>query len=88
MYAAAILDEKGLWLLARIKRSKSGICFLMQRDTPDWNPHAGPFLRLNEVIRFLGYEKIREIDKASKNAKDFDTGILLLVAESVPQVKQ
>jgi len=40
MYAAAILDEKGLWLLARIKRSKSGIYFLMQRDTPDWNPHA------------------------------------------------
>ncbi len=40
MYAAAIFDEKGLWLLARIKRSNSGIYFLMQRDTPDWDPHA------------------------------------------------
>jgi hypothetical protein len=49
---------------------------------------SGPFLRLNEVIRFLGYKKIREIDEASKNAKDFDTGILLSVAESVPLVKQ
>jgi len=36
----------------------------------------------------LGYKKIREIDEALKNAKDFDTGILLSVAESVPQVKQ
>src|SRR5713226_2075645 len=40
MYAVAIRDGNGLWLLARIRRSKSGIYFLMQRDTPDWNPHA------------------------------------------------
>ncbi len=40
IYAVAIRDGNGLWLLARIRRSKSGIYFLMQRDTPDWNPHA------------------------------------------------
>jgi hypothetical protein len=30
---------------------------------------SGPCLRLNEVIRFLGYEKVCEIDEASKSAK-------------------
>ncbi len=47
---------------------------------------SGPCLRLNEVIRFLGYEKVREIDESSKNAKDFDTNTLLAAGESVPQV--
>ena len=45
---------------------------------------SGPCLRLQEVIRFLGYGKIREIDEASKNAKDFDTNVLLAAGESVP----
>jgi hypothetical protein len=40
MYAAAICDDNGLWLLARVKRSRSGIYFLMQREIPDWDPHA------------------------------------------------
>lgn len=47
---------------------------------------SGPCLRLNEVIRFLGYDQIREIDESSKNAKDFDTGILLAAGESVPEI--
>ena len=45
---------------------------------------SGPCLRLNEVIRFLGYEKLREIDEASKNAKDFDTSVVFAAAEGVP----
>lgn len=45
---------------------------------------SGPCLRLHEVIRFLGYGKIREIDEASKNAKDFDTNVLLAAGEGVP----
>jgi hypothetical protein len=45
---------------------------------------SGPCLRLNEVIKFLGYEKVREIDEVSKNAKDFDTNVLLTAGESVP----
>jgi hypothetical protein len=45
---------------------------------------SGPCLRLNEVIRFLGYQKIREIDESSKNAKDFDTSVLLAAGEGVP----
>jgi hypothetical protein len=47
---------------------------------------SGPCLRLNEVIRFLGYEKVREIDESSKNAKDFDTNTLLAAGESVPHI--
>jgi hypothetical protein len=47
---------------------------------------SGPCLRLNEVIRFLGYEKLREIDEVSKNAKDFDPNVLLAGGESVPVV--
>jgi len=47
---------------------------------------SGPCLRLNEVIRFLGYEKLREIDKLSKNAKDFDPNVLLAGGETVPLV--
>jgi hypothetical protein len=45
---------------------------------------SGPCLRLNEVIKFLGYEKLREIDEGSKSAKDFDTNILLAAGERVP----
>jgi hypothetical protein len=45
---------------------------------------SGPCLRLNEVIKFLGYEKLREIDEMSKKAGDFDTNALLAVGESVP----
>jgi hypothetical protein len=47
---------------------------------------SGPCLRLNEVIRFLGYEKVREIDELSKKAKDFDPNVLLSGGESVPPV--
>ena len=47
---------------------------------------SGPCLRLNEVIRFLGYEKLREIDELSKNAKNFDPNVLLSGGESVPLV--
>jgi hypothetical protein len=47
---------------------------------------SGPCLRLNEVIRFLGYEKLREIDELSKNAIDFDPNVLLAGGESVPLV--
>jgi hypothetical protein len=47
---------------------------------------SGPCLRLNEVIRFLGYERLREIDESSKNAKDFDPNVLLAGGESVPLV--
>jgi hypothetical protein len=45
-----------------------------------------PCLRLNEVIRFLGYEKLREIDESSKQAKDFDTNAMLSAGESVPPI--
>lgn len=45
---------------------------------------SGPCLRLNEVIRFLGYEKVREIDELSKNAREFDPNVLLTSGEGVP----
>jgi hypothetical protein len=45
---------------------------------------SGPCLRLNEVIRFLGYEKVREIDELSKNAREFDPNVLLASGEGVP----
>ena len=44
---------------------------------------SGPCLRLNEVIRFLGYKKLREIDESSKTAREFDTDILLAAGEAV-----
>jgi hypothetical protein len=47
---------------------------------------SGPCLRLNEVIRFLGYEKLREMDESSKNAKDFDTNTMLAAGEIVPHI--
>ena len=45
---------------------------------------SGPCLRLNEVIRFLGYNSLREMDESVKTAKEFDTNILLAAGESVP----
>jgi hypothetical protein len=47
---------------------------------------SGPCLRLHELIKFLGYEKLRDIDESSKKAKDFDTGSLLAASESVPPI--
>jgi hypothetical protein len=47
---------------------------------------SGPCLRLNDVIRFLGYEKVREIDELSKKVKEFDTNVLLAAGERVPEV--
>lgn len=44
---------------------------------------SGPCLRLNEVIRFLGYEKLREIDEMSKNSKDFDIADLVAAGDTV-----
>ena len=48
---------------------------------------SGPCLRLNEVIRFLGYEKIREIDESSKDAKNFDANLLMNAGEGVPEFR-
>jgi hypothetical protein len=45
---------------------------------------SGPCLRLNEVIRFLGYEKVREIDESAKSATNFDANVLLGAGENVP----
>jgi hypothetical protein len=47
---------------------------------------SGPCLRLNEVIRFLGYENVREIDESAKSATNFDANVLLAAGESVPRV--
>jgi hypothetical protein len=47
---------------------------------------SGPCLRLHEVIRFLGYEKLRELDESSKSAKDFDTNTMLTAGEMVPHI--
>jgi len=44
---------------------------------------SGPALRLNEVIRFLGYAKIREIDESFKNKNEFDANVLLSAGERV-----
>ena len=45
---------------------------------------SGPCLRLNEVIRFLGYEKVREIYESSKGDRNFDASVLLAAGEGVP----
>jgi len=42
---------------------------------------SGPALRLNEVIRYLGYSKIREIDESFKNKNEFDANFLLSAGE-------
>ncbi|OGH18455.1 MAG: hypothetical protein A2868_02615 [Candidatus Levybacteria bacterium RIFCSPHIGHO2_01_FULL_40_15b] len=44
---------------------------------------SGPCLRLNEVIRFLGYKRIREIDESNKNSKDFNPNSLFSAGEQV-----
>lgn len=49
---------------------------------------SGPCLRLNEVIRFLGYEKIREIDESCKDSKNLDANVLMTAGESVPEFRQ
>lgn len=45
---------------------------------------SGPCLRLNEVIRFLGYEKVREVDESSRSAKTIDANVLLEAGKNVP----
>ncbi|PYO03848.1 MAG: hypothetical protein DMD89_01070 [Candidatus Rokuibacteriota bacterium] len=41
MYAVAIRDDVGLWLLCRVRRSSRGdVYVLFPRSDPDWNPHA------------------------------------------------
>jgi hypothetical protein len=40
------------------------------------------------VIRFLGYEKIREIDESSKGAKNFDPNIVMSAGEAVPEFRR
>src|SRR3954471_15574165 len=45
---------------------------------------SGPCLRLNEVIRFLGYDQVRDIDEAAKNALGFDSGVVFSASEPVP----
>jgi hypothetical protein len=47
---------------------------------------SGPCLRLHEVIKFLGYDKLRELDELSRNAKEFDPGALTAAGENVPLV--
>jgi hypothetical protein len=44
---------------------------------------SGSALRLNEVIRFLGYKKVREIDESLKNNDEFDGNMLLSVGERI-----
>lgn len=44
---------------------------------------SGPALRLNEVIRYLGYSKIREIDESFKNKNEFDANLLLGAGERI-----
>lgn len=48
---------------------------------------SGPCLRLNEVIRFLGYDKVREIDESSREARTFDANVLLGAGEGVPDLR-
>src|SRR3989344_332558 len=42
---------------------------------------SGACLRLNEVINFIGYKKIRDIDESYKNSKDFDPQVLFAAGE-------
>jgi hypothetical protein len=48
---------------------------------------SGPCLRLNEVIRFLGYDKVREIYESSTDAKSFDSNLLMTAGEAVPEFR-
>lgn len=45
---------------------------------------SGPCLRLNEVIRFLGYDQVREIDESSKNNANLDSKTIFSASEAVP----
>jgi len=36
------------------------------------------------AARSSGYEKVRELDETSKNAKDFDANAFMAAGESVP----
>lgn len=45
-------------------------------------------LSLNEQIRFLGYERVRQIDKAAKSATNFDANALLAAGENVQCVHE
>jgi hypothetical protein len=45
---------------------------------------SGPCLRLNEVIRFWGMRKVREIDDSAKSDTNFDANVLLGAGENVP----
>jgi len=38
------------------------------------------------VIKFLGYQKLREIDEYAKGAGDFDANTLFAAGETVPLV--
>lgn len=49
---------------------------------------SGPCLQLNEVIRFLGYDKIRKIDQSSKDTNNFDSNVLMTAGEAVPELRQ
>jgi hypothetical protein len=44
---------------------------------------SGSGLRLNEVVRFLGYNKVREIDESLKDKADFNGNALLEIGERV-----
>lgn len=44
---------------------------------------AGPCLRLNEVVRYLGYKKIREVDESYKSKTEFEPQILFSQGEQV-----
>ena len=45
---------------------------------------SGPCLRLNEVIKFLAYEQVREIDESAKSATRLDATALFGAGENVP----
>jgi hypothetical protein len=45
---------------------------------------SGPCLRLNEVIRFLGYKTVRELYESYKNASEFSAADLTSAAEAPP----
>ena len=44
---------------------------------------SGPCLRLNEVINFLGYKKVREIDESFKGKTEFDANLVLSAGEKI-----
>jgi len=44
---------------------------------------SSPCLRLNEVIKFLGYKIIREIDKSMEGQNEFDSNILFSAGEKI-----